>query len=277
MFKFFKRIILRFFGTVFYNKLKKLKKNFYKIINFKKLYYDKNLDLRYNEKILSSIFENFNIENVKKILKNNNIDYYDQKISWHFHLFSCFNNEIENILEIGTLDGNFTKFLSKKFPHSKIFSIDLNHENPIFQSTYDRNDKLKLKEFLQRRSENLKNSNIYFSECDSFFVLDKFRDIKFDLIWIDGDHLNPQVSFDIFSSYNLLNENGYLCCDDIIFDDYRTEYVNSDSYITLNSLEQKKILKNNYILKRVSKDNYKVKKYIGVSQKLKIFNNETRL
>ena len=43
-----------------------------------------------------------------------------------------------------------------------------------------------------------------------FFILDKFNDIKFDIIWIDGDHFNPQVSFDIFSSYKLLNEMAFM-------------------------------------------------------------------
>lgn len=263
-----KKLILRIFGSYFYNKLRTFKANFYKFINIKKLYYNKALDLDYNEKILSKIFDNFKVEDIKNILKSNNLDYFDENISWHFHLFSCFDNQIKNILEIGTLDGNFTNFLSKKFPNSKIFTIDLNSDDPYFKNTYDRKDNVKLKEFLLRRNENLKNSNIKFYEYDSFFILDKFNDIKFDIIWIDGDHFNPQVSFDIFSSYKLLNENGYLCCDDIIFNDYKTDYVNSDSYKTLKFLEEKKILKNNFILKRITKDNYNEKKYISVSQKL---------
>lgn len=269
MVKFIKSLIINIFGVKFYNKLKKIKNNIYQFKNIKKIYYNTNLDLEYNEKILSEIFKNFEIENIKNLLNSNNINYYDEKISWHYHLFSSFNNEINNILEIGTLDGNFTKFLSKKFTNSKIFTIDLNIEDPIFKKTYERNDKIKLEKFLERRAKNLKHPNIKFMEFDSFFILDKFNDIKFDLIWIDGDHLNPQVTIDIFSSYKLLNERGYLCCDDVIFDNYKTDYVNSDSYKTLNCLEQKKLLKNKYILKRITKNNYSEKKYISISQKLK--------
>ena len=81
-----KKLILRIFGSYFYNKLKTFKAYFYKFINIKKLYYNKALDLDYNEKF----YQKFLIilsEDIKNILKSNNLDYFDENISWHFQFF----------------------------------------------------------------------------------------------------------------------------------------------------------------------------------------------
>ena len=66
----------------------------------------------------------------------------------------------------------------------------------------------------------------------------------------------------------MINDNGFIICDDIVKNNYKTEYVNNDSYKTLKFFEKKKKLSNNFILKRVTKDNYKIKKYISISKKI---------
>ena len=40
-------------------------------------------------------------------------------------------------------------------------------------------------------------------KLDSFHLIDKFKKQDFDLIWVDGNHLGPQVQFDIFQSIKL--------------------------------------------------------------------------
>ena len=38
---------------------------------------------------------------------------------------------------------------------------------------------------------------------------------KFDLIWVDGAHGNPIVTIDIINSFNILNAEGLIMCDDV--------------------------------------------------------------
>jgi len=263
-----KTILRKFLGKKFYNFIKNIFKNFIQFFNFKKQFYNIGKDFEYNEKVLQNIFNNFNKTNINQLLIRNNLKYNDYEISWHYHLFACFDAIPKNILEIGTLTGEFTRYLSNVFPDSKIYSIDLNQDNESFQNTYDRNSKEKLDKFIKVRKENLNKENIIFKELDSFDLMKEFKDIKFDIIWIDGDHFNPQVTLDIFSAYNLINPNGFLICDDIIKNNYKTDYVNNDSFKTLNFFEKKGLLSNNYILKRVNKENSKIKKFISISKKL---------
>ena len=58
--------------------------------------------------------------------------------------------------------------------------------------------------------------NIYFDEMDSLHLLSKFKKQKFDIIWIDGNHLSPQVQFDIFQAIKLSSMVTIILVDDII-------------------------------------------------------------
>ena len=103
---------------------------------------------------------------------------------------------------------------------------------------------------------------------DSFNLIEKFEKNSFDLIWIDGDHLNPQCTIDIFSSLYLLKQNGIMLCDDIIKFKYKDKYASNESFQTLNFLENKKILRNIFFVKRCNKINAIRKKYISMSFKV---------
>ena len=94
-----------------------------------------------------------------------------------------------------------------------------------------------------------------------------FSKNSFDLIWIDGEHLNPQVTIDIFQSIKLIKKNGFICVDDVVMKKYlkKNEYVSNDSYQTLEYLNKLKILKTSYIIKRVTKRNFDLKKFISLS------------
>mgnify|MGYP001193318554 CR=1 FL=1 len=255
-------------GNNIYNFIKIIKNRFIQFSNPRKLSHNLKRDIEYNEKILSKIFNSFNKKKISEILINNKLEYSNSELSWHHHLFACFDNSPKNILEIGTLSGEFTHFLSNLFPESKVYSIDLSQNDQSFQNTYDRNTDDKLSKFIEIRKNNLKNKNIIFKELDSFNILNHFKDIEFDLVWIDGDHLNPQVTIDIFSTYNLLNKDGFMMCDDIIKDNYHSNYVDNQSFKTLSFFQEKKLLSNNYILKRINKNNYKHKKFISISKKI---------
>lgn len=228
----------------------------------KKIFYNKQKDYSYNESLIKLL--GYKKIKIIKTLLNNGINYYDEKISWHYHIFSMFQQKkIKNILEIGTYKGEFTLFLSNIYKNSKIYSIDLPKNNKKFMNTYNRQD---INNFLEIRNKNINKKNIIFKEISSKYISSKFKK-KFDLIFIDGDHLNPQVSQDIMSAIFLIKNNGVIVCDDIIMDDYKDKYVSNDSYKKLKELENKK-LKSFFFVKRCRSNNAIRKKYIAVSYKL---------
>ena len=106
-------------------------------------------------------------------MSNYGIDYYDEKVSWHYHIFSMFSQKkkIKNILEIGTYKGEFTLFLSKIFKNSKIYSIDLPKNSKKFINTYNRED---IKKFLNIRKKNINRENIIFKEISSKYILNLY-------------------------------------------------------------------------------------------------------
>lgn len=255
--------------------IKYLKRFFYYLKYFQLRKYNLGKDLTYNEKILSEL--NINTKNIKKKLNNINLDYNDQSLSWHYQIFCGLNDyfsekkiEIKNILEIGTFDGKFSNFLSKIYPNAKITTIDLKEDDQRFKESYSRNNINKRNIFLKKRSENLNKKNINFIEMDSTNIKEYFKKIKFEMIWVDGDHLDPQVSIDIINSLELINQKSVICVDDVMLyeDEFkRIKNCTNESYKTLKKLEIKNKITNFYILKRISKSNAEYKKYISISLK----------
>ena len=250
---------------------KKLK-NIYHIIKNpiqigKKISYNLEKDKIYNDRIFESL--HLNIEKIKQDLKNYNYDYSDPYLSWHYHLFAGLSQNYKNIniLEIGTSHGKFTNFLSNIFQKSNIITCDLPQDSDEFKTAHNIKNKKELENFLIHRRNNLRNKNIKLLELDSVNLLNNFNNQKFDLIWIDGDHMDPQVSIDIYQSITLTKPTGIICCDDILKYDEKMVKASSDSFKTLNFLEEKNILKNKFILKRINLDNAHFKKFICISRK----------
>jgi predicted O-methyltransferase YrrM len=238
--------------------------------------YNLNNDLEYNENLLSNL--ELNVKFIKSILLKYGLNYNDQNLSWHYHLFAGFkrkfeekNIKIDKILEIGTLDGGFTNFLSEIFPNSEIISIDLNENDQSFRSSYNREDPKELCKILEVRNKNLDKKNIKFIMMNSLELRDNFKSNFFDLIWIDGDHLNPQVTIDIFQSLKLIKKNGIICVDDVIKDEdilkdkINNQYVSSESFKTLEYLSNLEFLKTKYLIKRIRGRNLDSKKFISIS------------
>jgi predicted O-methyltransferase YrrM len=238
--------------------------------------YNSKNDLKYNEDLLSSL--ELDVKFIKSILNKYGLNYDDQKLSWHHHLFAGLkkrfeerNTNIDKILEIGTYDGGFTSFLSKIYPDAEIITIDLDDESHAFTSSYGREEEKKLIKFLEIRKNNLDNKNIKFIQMSSLELENNFKYESFDLIWIDGDHLNPQVTIDIFQCLKLIKKNGFICVDDILKDDailkkgVKKKYISCDSFKTLEYFNNLEYLKTNYLLKRVTKRNFEGKKFISIS------------
>ena len=229
-------------------------------------------DLEYNEAVLNDI--GANLDETIEYLKNFDINIRDENLSWHYVLFAGLklkfkkeNKNIKKILEIGTLSGEFTRFLSKIFPDTEVYTVDLEKKNSQFLNTYNRDKEGELNYYLKERDKNLENKNIKFYEFNSFYLFEKFNDQKFDIIWIDGNHINPQVSFDIFQSLKLTHKTSVICVDDIIMQKkyYKKKYVSNESFQTLEYLSKINVLNNFYITKRLRKFYKKEKKYISIS------------
>ena len=222
---------------------------------------------------------NLNILKRKKFTKNIienhlsliNKDINDINLSWHYHFF-CGSSELFNknlkILEIGTHDGTFANFLSQLSFIEKIYTIDLHETDLRFINTYDRKNIEQRNKFIKFRNDNLKSSKIKFIETDSNKILEVFKKEKFDLIWVDGDHFNPQVTNDINNSLKLLQPNGYILCDDVIIkDENNFKLSNSDSFKTISELKKKNVIDVKYLLKRLKYKKHK-KKFIAIINKV---------
>ena len=81
--------------------------------------------------------------------------------------------EINNILEIGTYDGEFTKILSNLFADSKITTIDLPDDDPVMKSLYNRNNEDVYTKYLDTQKKNTSSKNIISIKRNTFFLLDE--------------------------------------------------------------------------------------------------------
>jgi predicted O-methyltransferase YrrM len=160
------------------------------------------------------------------------------KDSVHWLVFACLSDafpEAGRILEIGTFDGQFTAILARLFPAAEITTVDLPESDPILRSTYKREVDDAYRRFVAKRDANLAAPNIRFRQFNSAFLLDRVRG-PFDLIWVDGGHLYPEVAWDLAAAHHLCRDGGQLLCDDVIPapDGPRTAYVSPDSYQVLD-------------------------------------------
>ena len=116
-----------------------------------------------------------------------------------------------DILEIGTACGNTTRVLSKLFPKTNIYTVDLPDTDPEYSMTAWRCEALNLFE------ENMLRDNIHFIASNSLLLPSIDLPGKFDLIYVDGGHHHPIVGCDIVYSYNRLRKGGFM-----FMHDYKT-------------------------------------------------------
>ncbi len=173
--------------------------------------------------------------------------------SIHWLLFCAVRQtaQIRNILEIGTYDGETTLLLSRIFPQADIVTIDLPDDDPILRGSYQREDPAVFEAFKENQARNLRSGKIEFIQKNSFF-LPSVVDRKFDLIWIDGGHLYPEISWDICNAYHLCEPGGWIMCDDVMLHSggYRDGYVSPDSFAVLEYVRERTGEDVSYFLKR---------------------------
>lgn len=137
------------------------------------------------------------------------------------------------IIEVGTWKGqsalHMTKLLKSKNIKCKIYCVDtwLGVYGDI-EEDYVRNPNYLLKkdgypQIYQQFISNVKweEAEDYIIPCpntsDNYYIFFKYRNIKADLIYIDGSHLFQNVYNDITNYSNLLNTNGIIFGDDFTF------------------------------------------------------------
>ena len=200
----------------------------------KKKYYRKN----------NEIFKIFNISRekteqiYKETIKKINIDSWQHSTNLNkikdgsiHHLIFCglksLNFNPVNILEIGTYTGESTEFLSKLFPNSRIYSVDLPESDPIYKKYFN----YEIQNYLNCRLKIIKNlDNVKLIKTNTAFLMN-FNLPKMDLIWNDGDMFYPDIAWENVFLYSLLNENGFLLNDDVHLEEnkitlYKKNYLN---------------------------------------------------
>lgn len=177
--------------------------------------------------------------------------------SVHWLLFACLpqRHRVDRVLEIGTYDGQTTALLARLFPLAEIVTLDLPETDPILAGTYGfaRGTPEKLQAFEQRIQANTCSPNVKLLRSNSFF-LPAVVDGSFDLIWIDGGHLFPEIAWDMCNAYHRVRAGGIMMCDDIIVNPNgrRDDYVSPDAHRVLRYVTERTHDHLDFYLKRQS-------------------------
>ena len=212
-----KLILLKLFerNNIFIKSLAIIKNSYSIVQNIRKV------NLKYSiiliPKIIKSLY--FIEKNRDKIVNNQEKLYFDKKYKFSFNdwfspnieIWKKFVNKINNInyLEIGSFEGRSTVFISQLKNTNSITAIDTwegsdEHNGISFKKVFE-NFKGNI------NYTNKSNINFFRETSDNFFSKNKKT---YNLIYIDGSHEYSQVNKDFSNSFNCLEKNGYLICDD---------------------------------------------------------------
>ena len=230
-----------------------------------------------------SIYKKYNLSRsdgisiINKILKKQKYSDYDENsgmFSEHLIIFGSIasneENNIKNILEIGTYDGISSSILVDLFPKAQLITVDLEDDNPTFKNIYNRNNASERNLFIKKRNARLsKLNNIKFVQMNSLNIPFNpvFKD-KFDLIWVDGAHGYPIVCSDLTNAISLANKKAFIMCDDV-WKSIKTSdpiYSSIAAWETLEAFRNAKIISCDYFYKRLGKKFLSSKKYISLSK-----------
>jgi predicted O-methyltransferase YrrM len=192
----------------------------------------------------------------------------------HFLFFAALAEKklkIYNILEFGTYLGETTKYLSKLFKNSDIYTIDLPNNDPLLKDTYSRNDNKSFETYTRVQSDNLMNKNIYSYSLNTLFLGSENRIIskKYDLIWLDAGHNFPEIAWDFSYALSLVSKQGFIVIDDVILNNkvFNTDYVSNHSFLLIEYLKKRLDIELDFILKRSCPKRFyhiNTRKYIAI-------------
>ena len=178
------------------------------------------------------------------------LDYFSLN-AYNFYLCISKLKKNFNYLEIGSYEGNSALFVENYFNNAKIYCVDtwkgssehIHHNFKVVEKNFNYNVKNK------KRIKKIKNTS------NKFFSTNK---IMFDLIYIDGNHFAPQVYEDCVNAWRCLEKNGYLICDDYIWQYYSK--INQNPCFAINKFLSE--IKKFYKLINISNNQIFIKKII---------------
>ena len=209
---------------------------------------------------------NYNLENLNFQTYDESNEMYSEHLIIFAAIADKYQNKIKNILEIGTFDGKTSRILSSLFPLSKVNTIDLKDNDPIFINSYGRENIQIRKSFIEKRNALLNSAkNINFLQLNSLNIMKtEIAEREYDLIWIDGAHGYPFACADIVNSFSLAHKDTLIICDDVWEKVNQNDqlYKSDASFKTINEFEKASLLSTNYIRKRIGKKFVIDNKYI---------------
>jgi len=166
----------------------------------------------------------FRNKNIETFSKNEKKLYFDNKYRFNYDDWFSINiiywekivNKISKIkyLEIGSFEGRSTVFIKELGNLESLMAIDTfegsdEHKNIDFKKVYEN-----FKYNLNLGGGGDKNISFLKTNSDDFFNNNKNH---YNLIYIDGSHHYEQVKKDFINSFNFLENNGYIICDDFMW------------------------------------------------------------
>lgn len=189
-------------------------------------------------------------------IRGKDFDFKTDSIHWLLWSAVRGKKEARRILEIGTSLGEGTRILAELFPEAEIVSVDLPESDPLLRAFYKREDDAGYKKYLEEQAKNTHYPNIHLLKTNSFFLTSQVEK-GFDLIWVDGGHLLPDVAWDLANAWNLAAPGGIVMCDDVIPEPgHKNAYASSESAGILRYLSERTGAEPTLFLKRRSPQAY---------------------
>ena len=187
---------------------------------------------------------------IKVILKNSFSNILPDKRNFLFKLIK--KNSI--CCEIGVWKGEFSDLILNKNDPSKLYLIDpwKNFGSDYFDKKHEKysqhNQDKRYSLVKNKLKKYIDNNKVEILRMTSKEALQKIQNIKFDFIYIDGNHKYEFIKYDLENYYNLLKSGGYLVGDDYRIDSIKIavlEFVNKNCIKNLTIKNDKFILKKN--------------------------------
>ncbi len=155
--------------------------------------------------------------------------------------------------EIGVWKGEFSDLILNKNNPSKLYLVDpwKNFGSDYFDKKHEKysqsNQDKRYSLVKEKLKNHIENNTVEILRMTSKEALKKIQHIKFDFIYIDGNHKYEFVKFDLENYYNLLKSGGYL-----VGDDYRIESIKTAvlEFVNKNKINNLIIKNDQFVLKK---------------------------
>ena len=168
-------------------------------------------------------------------------DYFSSQAFYFYNLLKKLPKNFK-YLEIGSYEGNSALYVSNNFPESHVTCVDFWEA----VGEYEGNDFGVIEKNFDSNIRGLSNVNKIKDTSDNFFTQNQ---TMFDFIYVDGNHKFDYVLRDCINAWKFLSKNGFLVCDDYIWDYYKELLENPcyaiNEFIKKNNKEVKILLVTN--------------------------------